>query len=106
MGAYAIQHALEREHPVVGYPCVIPFEGRQEMQVRPLFRFFPDPAGREALVRYNDAFPDVVVPDEGRIGTRVNAVSGKDFRAHRLHKLYVIGIQDGDFAASPCPCLV
>lgn len=35
-----------------------------------------------------------------------NAVAGKDFRAHRLHKLDVIGIQDGDFAAPLCPCLV
>lgn len=106
MGAYPVQHALEREHPVVGYPCVVPFDGRQEMQVRPLFQLFLDLTGRKALVRNDDPFPDVIVPDEGRVGACVDAVSGKDLGAHRLHELYVIGVQDGDLAAPPCPCLV
>lgn len=29
----------------------------------------------------------VVVPDESRVGVCVNAVAGKDFRAHRLQKI-------------------
>lgn len=76
------------------------------MQVKPLLQFVPDRAGREPFVGNDDPPADVVVPDECRVGGRINAVPGEDLGAYRLHELYVVGIQDRYFAASLYPGFV
>ncbi len=73
---------------------------------RALPELFFDSAGRKAFFRDYNAFPDIVVTDESRVGVCVDTVSGEHFRTDRIHELDVMGIQDGHIAAAPDPCLI
>jgi len=106
VGINAGEHALKGQHIVFRYAAVIPFDRRKEMQLRAFLQFFFDPAGREAFVRDDDSFPDIVITDESRVGACVNAVAGEHFRTDRFHELNVIGIQDGHITAALDPCLI
>ena len=92
MSINACEHALKGQHIIFRYAAVIALDWCEEMQFRAFFEFFFDFAGRKTFIRDKDAFPDIVVTDESRIGACVNAVSRKYFRAYRFHKFNVIGI--------------
>ena len=100
------EHALEREHVIVGDPDIVPFYRRQEVQVRPFLQLPFDLAGRESFAGDNDSPADVVITNESGIGTGIDAVAGEHFRADRLHCLDVIGIEHGDFLTAFPPRLV
>lgn len=103
---YWAKKAYEGQHIIFRYAAVIPLGRRKEMQFRAFPELLFDLAGRKSFIRNYDDFSDIVVTDESRVGACVNAVAGKHFRTDWLHKLNVIGIQDGHIAAALDPCFI
>ena len=106
MSINACEHALKGQHIIFRYAAVIPLDRCEEMQFRAFPELLFDLAGRESFIRNYDAFSDIVVTDESRVGACVDAVAGKHFRTDWLHKLNVIGIQDRYIAAALDPCFI
>ena len=97
VAVHTFENAVKVQCMVIPDPDIVSFYRRQEMQVRgvppALFRSWTG----EAFIRYNDAFPDIIVPDKRSVGTGINAVAGKDLGAYRFHFLYVISIENRNF---------
>ena len=94
------QYTLKREHVVVLNTDVVPFDRSKEVQVRPLREFRLYLAGRETFIRNNDALLDIIITDECRIRTGIDAIPREHLGTDRLHPFYVIGIQHRYFAAT------
>ena len=71
------EHALEREHVIVGDPDIVSFYRRQEVQVKPFLQLLFDLAERESFAGDDDSPGDVVITYKSGIGTGINAVAGE-----------------------------
>ena len=89
VAVHTFENAVKVQCMVIPDPDIVSFYRRQEMQVRAFRQLCFDPGRGEAFIRYNDAFPDIIVPDKRSVGTGINAVAGKDLGAY-LTKLLLI----------------
>ena len=105
VAVHTFENAVKVQCMVIPDSDIVSFYRRQKMQVRAFRQLRFDPGRGEAFIRYNDAFPDIIVPDKRSVGTGINAVAGKDLGAYRFHFLYVISIKNRNFPAAPHHCL-
>ena len=102
----AVDYPGEIEQLFPADPGVIPFNRGQVVELLVLGQFLTDVIRRESLVIDKNAPGDLVVPYEGTVGDRVDAVPGEYLRTDRFLLLYVVGIQYRDVLASLQPCLI
>ena len=76
---------------IVSDARIVAFDGGQKMQVRTFPEVFFDTARGKPLICHENPFANVIVADECRVGTGIDAVSRNYLGTNRLHQLNVIG---------------
>ena len=70
------------------------------MQIRMAFKLLVSCGFREAFITDNDSFGDLVLFDEGFIGSGIQHISGKALGADRLHRFQIEREENRDIS---CP---
>ena len=91
---------LELEHVVVPDPAVGTFDGDEVVEFGMADKFILNLRRRESFVRDDDASGELLIPHEGRERRGVDTIAREYLRAHGLHLLHVVRVDDRNVLAA------